>query len=130
MADRARRVRLLAVRARRRQRHDPLGRRGAPCDAPLPAPADKEEPRPCQYVPCRFYRSGGRLDGRLRGRPPRPRTAFGTLPRRQGRLFGHLADRSEEHTSELQSLMRISYAVFCLIKTNRYIAIHTSTNKL
>src|SRR3546814_4997139 len=30
--------------------------------------------------------------------------------------------RSEEHTSELQSLMRISYAVFCLKKTN----IHTS----
>src|SRR3546814_4087326 len=26
-------------------------------------------------------------------------------------------DRSEEHTSELQSLMRISYAVFCLNKT-------------
>src|SRR3546814_6313322 len=29
-----------------------------------------------------------------------------------------LCDRSEEHTSELQSLMRISYAVFCLKKTN------------
>src|SRR3546814_5357557 len=28
-----------------------------------------------------------------------------------------LAARSEEHTSELQSLMRISYAVFCLKKT-------------
>src|SRR3546814_7076046 len=28
-------------------------------------------------------------------------------------------DRSEEHTSELQSLMRISYAVFCLKKTNK-----------
>src|SRR3546814_5021147 len=28
------------------------------------------------------------------------------------------ASRSEEHTSELQSLMRISYAVFCLKKTN------------
>src|SRR3546814_1942357 len=27
-------------------------------------------------------------------------------------------ERSEEHTSELQSLMRISYAVFCLKKTN------------
>src|SRR3546814_5848647 len=27
--------------------------------------------------------------------------------------------RSEEHTSELQSLMRISYAVFCLKQTNR-----------
>src|SRR3546814_9360133 len=29
---------------------------------------------------------------------------------------GRCADRSEEHTSELQSLMRISYAVFCLKK--------------
>src|SRR3546814_976835 len=29
-----------------------------------------------------------------------------------------LAARSEEHTSELQSLMRISYAVFCLKKKN------------
>src|SRR3546814_4033388 len=29
---------------------------------------------------------------------------------------GYFADRSEEHTSELQSLMRISYAVFCLKK--------------
>src|SRR3546814_10549467 len=28
-------------------------------------------------------------------------------------------DRSEEHTSELQSLMRISYAVFCLKKKNQ-----------
>src|SRR3546814_2827801 len=28
--------------------------------------------------------------------------------------------RSEEHTSELQSLMRISYAVFCLKKTKKY----------
>src|SRR3546814_1730288 len=28
--------------------------------------------------------------------------------------------RSEEHTSELQSLMRISYAVFCLQKNNRH----------
>src|SRR3546814_9632504 len=29
------------------------------------------------------------------------------------------ANRSEEHTSELQSLMRISYAVFCLNKKNK-----------
>src|SRR3546814_8235310 len=33
-------------------------------------------------------------------------------------------NRSEEHTSELQSLMRISYAVFCLKKQKR----HTYTN--
>src|SRR3546814_10777022 len=30
-----------------------------------------------------------------------------------------IAGRSEEHTSELQSLMRISYAVFCLKKKNK-----------
>src|SRR3546814_7195839 len=35
-------------------------------------------------------------------------------------LIGWLsAERSEEHTSELQSLMRISYAVFCLKKKNK-----------
>src|SRR3546814_9080807 len=34
--------------------------------------------------------------------------------------------RSEEHTSELQSLMRTSYAVFCLTKKNR--ANHTNRN--
>src|SRR3546814_4122791 len=33
-----------------------------------------------------------------------------------GRAALDLAGRSEEHTSELQSLMRISYAVFCLKK--------------
>src|SRR3546814_9026639 len=32
-------------------------------------------------------------------------------------IMAHEPDRSEEHTSELQSLMRISYAVFCLKKT-------------
>src|SRR3546814_2894171 len=30
------------------------------------------------------------------------------------------SERSEEHTSELQSLMRISYAVFCLKKKNKH----------
>src|SRR3546814_6906007 len=36
----------------------------------------------------------------------------------RARSFGGWAGRSEEHTSELQSLMRISYAVFCLKKKN------------
>src|SRR3546814_8954082 len=36
------------------------------------------------------------------------------------------ADRSEEHTSELQSLMRISYAVFCLKKKKQH---NTKQNK-
>src|SRR3546814_2459025 len=34
-------------------------------------------------------------------------------------LRRHHVPRSEEHTSELQSLMRISYAVFCLKKKNK-----------
>src|SRR3546814_6549297 len=57
---------------------------------------------------------------KLLGRLPQP-------PRRDGDVrlrIGHrrrarpwlASNRSEEHTSELQSLMRISYAVFCLKK--------------
>src|SRR3546814_7364251 len=42
------------------------------------------------------------------------------------RLFQRQQPRSEEHTSELQSLMRISYAVFCLKKKN----IMIYTNKI
>src|SRR3546814_1760861 len=53
-------------------------------------------------------------------------------PRRPAHLLADLGDRrrqllrSEEHTSELQSLMRISYAVFCLTKKrpNRRTGIH------
>src|SRR3546814_1980742 len=37
------------------------------------------------------------------------------------------ADRSEEHTSELQSLMRSSYAVFCLKKKKKYNTLYTAT---
>src|SRR3546814_2644282 len=44
--------------------------------------------------------------------------AFGGLPWMQALFYGIgaavISIRSEEHTSELQSLMRISYAVFCL----------------
>src|SRR3546814_9729365 len=43
-----------------------------------------------------------------------------------GRQFRQRRTRSEEHTSELQSLMRISYAVFCLKKkTYKYSSIYT-----
>src|SRR3546814_8105022 len=55
-------------------------------------------------VPCgRIGGDAGRVDA---GDP------VATLQLVQGRAGG----RSEEHTSELQSLMRISYAVFCLTK--------------
>src|SRR3546814_9445130 len=50
--------------------------------------------------------------------PDRPRPDRGAPLRgqRQGQGFQGRTRRSEEHTSELQSLMRISYAVFCLKK--------------
>src|SRR3546814_2573703 len=68
-------------------------------------------------------RIGDQLDRRLEGDFSRMRLAIGLSP--------HDARcRSEEHTSELQSLMRISYAVFCLKKKKlqQQIHIQTSTN--
>src|SRR3546814_6863518 len=42
----------------------------------------------------------------------------------RSRIATAVRDRSEEHTSELQSLMRISYEVFCLKKTTQNTAKH------
>src|SRR3546814_1964928 len=44
---------------------------------------------------------------------------FGEVFREQAKEACGDRNRSEEHTSELQSLMRISYAVFCLKKTTQ-----------
>src|SRR3546814_3272190 len=56
---------------------------------------------------CRPFLAGRRLSsGILGGRRPAQSVLHRAYP----------AQRSEEHTSELQSLMRISYAVFCLKK--------------
>src|SRR3546814_8886916 len=55
------------------------------------------------------------------------------LGRRRDQEAGRWADRrarSEEHTSELQSLMRISYAVFCLSNTNREKRTLTQTSQM
>src|SRR3546814_4025438 len=53
----------------------------------------------------------------------------GWAPRPRGPESCNFAIRSEEHTSELQSLMRISYAVFCSKKkrNNSHQLIHTVT---
>src|SRR3546814_9620957 len=56
-------------------------------------------------------------------RPRRRRTRPG-----KSRRSSRLRKRSEEHTSELQSLMRNSYAVFCLKKKNKYTTTHTYTD--
>src|SRR3546814_3369332 len=69
-------------------------------------PQRRDDLRLAAEVDHRFGRLQADLDLRMRGEEA-------AQPRHQpGR--GHR--RSEEHTSELQSLMRISYAVFCLKK--------------
>src|SRR3546814_8040097 len=63
-------------------------------------------------LPARRLRPGRYPD---RGQAPPTRVSDRSAsPRRTRRT--HRRVRSEEHTSELQSLMRISYAVFCLKK--------------
>src|SRR3546814_2412591 len=75
--------------------------------------------------PQRLWRSGRRprVFRQGRGRPQTPRNglsrhiAEGTIQLPPGKAHGPRAGaRSEEQTSELQSLMRNSYAVFCLNK--------------
>src|SRR3546814_14647683 len=63
-------------------------------------------------------------------RSPPPRAGSRLSPGnfgRSARAAGRCSARSEEHTSELQSLMRISYAVFCLKKKTHH---HTDTTPM
>src|SRR3546814_2996830 len=71
-----------------------------------------------QIVVEQFGQDRLRRPRRHRARKAEAQMAFGIEAQGEGRLVaGALASRrSEEHTSALQSLMRISYAVFCLKK--------------
>src|SRR3546814_5380253 len=94
-----------ARRHRRKQSHAGPGDRADKKPSPLPGQG---------WGP-------GRTDERNRplprGRGPEPADDKAKRsPQRRER--GYDETRSEEHTSELQSQMRISYAVFCLKKTN------------
>src|SRR3546814_8630185 len=72
----------------------------------------------CPYTTLFRSQSDGRQEHRLRAGKPPPRASG---DRRTGAraAAAHRPARSEEHTSELQSLMRISYAVFCLKKKKK-----------
>src|SRR3546814_6521667 len=61
---------------------------------------------------------GMELQEKLMGHDDATRTTSYSLIKGPMPIEHHLA-RSEEHTSELQSLMRISYAVFCLKKKTK-----------
>src|SRR3546814_4848307 len=99
-----------------------LGRQSNPVLARGGDNADRYR-HPLVGRPCRSH---GRLDheGNIgAGWPPKPQTRrqltdmirHCLIPRRIVGQLGYV-QRSEEHTSELQSLMHTSYAVFCLTK--------------
>src|SRR3546814_2848792 len=67
-----------------------------------------------------WRRGSGITYGRGQATP----AATTTPPRGGSTSSGNGPPRSEEHTSELQSLMRISYAVFCLKNTSTHISYH------
>src|SRR3546814_2728210 len=60
-----------------------------------------------------------RSDGMIERRDARTTALLADYDGLRGTPTMLASNRSEEHTSELQSLMRISYAVFCLKKKNR-----------
>src|SRR3546814_2149316 len=65
------------------------------------------------------------------GGTTRPLTSSATISALPPTRVAAIGSRSEEHTSELQSLMRISYAVFCLKKKKIHkTRTHTPKNNL
>src|SRR3546814_10229508 len=86
---------------------------------PAPAARGGASPRTAQHALLR--------DGRCRARP-RDRALYRRHPRPVPQGIAVTGLRSEEHTSELQSLMRISYAVFCLKKKTKRKRINSTNN--
>src|SRR3546814_7611842 len=80
--------------------------------APWPSPRLRQHARQ-HWAHCRTD-GGNRRSSRL----PCAHPAHQPLLRAIRNIYRMYHARSEEHTSELQSLMRISYAVFCLKKKN------------
>src|SRR3546814_10862626 len=90
-----------------RSRRAPFGHRS-------PAAVTVEDAR----TACRGQAVGDRAAIEARGDRDRDTPWLPGAPAGVAKIGTDRLDRSEEHTSELQSLMRISYAVFCLQKKN------------
>src|SRR3546814_9984666 len=105
-------------------------------DSALPAQHDIAETLRKQGATAMFLAIDGRLAGIVAVADPIKESAAATIDALQAAglrivmatgdgettaraVAAELGLRSEEHTSELQSLMRISYAVFCLKKKNK-----------
>src|SRR3546814_8717390 len=70
-------------------------------------------------MPLSCVWAGPARNAHLGGPPLLTAETSGSTPFRLSTHVGDVGHRSEEHTSELQSLMRISYAVFCLKKKTK-----------
>src|SRR3546814_9213281 len=82
---------------------------------------DMDRPVGVQQHRWRGPPDAGHGQGRHAARAERACIAEGASSRGLFPIDNHDSLRSEEHTSELQSLMRLSYAVFCLkTKNNHY----------
>src|SRR3546814_4280307 len=84
------------------------------------APASSNTRGHCRGTAAGRYKGRRPPYSRIPWPPGRPRSAPGSAaPPRPWTDRWYPTCRSEEHTSELQSLMRISYAVFCLKKKKK-----------
>src|SRR3546814_9689191 len=92
---------------RRRGQEAPRGGRGE---------EQRRKPDPLDRTPARRAWRQDRCGAEVRDRGGGRRSQDRSRGRRSRRDDRKVAGRSEEQTSELQSLMRISYAVFCLKK--------------
>src|SRR3546814_3071914 len=93
-------------------------------------PADRRSRFSTPFVECAGTRARRtRQSDRLGASSPGACQPLPTSERGDGKWKGRRT-RSEEHTSELQSLMRISYAVFCLKKKKRQTCTITQTTTI
>src|SRR3546814_9958193 len=107
------------------RRRPPESNRTAPLvpdTTPFRSPTPSEETRRRAFEGLRKRTPSPAMDARARAALDKSKEAMAqereAMSRRLGQVLGLDAPdmRSEEHTSELQSLMRISYAVFCFKK--------------
>src|SRR3546814_8537709 len=105
------------------------------CSSDLPAPAPTAQPSGGRVFASplakRMAEQAGVDLGSVKGSGPQGRIVKADIEAAvSGGAPTETAARSEEHTSELQSLMRTSYAVFCLKKKNTIIILNSNINRM
>src|SRR3546814_4531239 len=107
--------------------HAPQWLRDTP--SPLVTPQTMAEPYRTVDIPAFVERWLGRVPPEARATLEQWRETLEHALAESAPILVPNGSRSEEHTSELQSLMRISYAVFCLKKKHKQTEQDTQENK-